>query len=160
MLEQSGLGGIQGVGQVGPFMVISVKRQYSGHAMRVADYAMTGLADRPPRYLVPVDEDIDPSNRNLVLRAINTRVDPGNQVHIQRERWCNAVNPAGLSPEKRAIEDYTLGTMIIDACRPYRWRHDWDKMFKRSDIDDELRRQIAAKWEDVLGPIISAPKPI
>src|SRR4029079_17802227 len=81
MLEQSGLGGIQGVGQVGPFMVISVKQQYSGHAMRVADYAMTGLADRPPRYLVLVDEDIDPSNRHLRLWAVHTRVSPGADVH-------------------------------------------------------------------------------
>jgi 4-hydroxy-3-polyprenylbenzoate decarboxylase len=160
MLEQSGLGGIQGVGQVGPFLVISIKQQYSGHAMRVADYAMTGLADRPPRYLVLVDHDIDPTNRNLVMWAINTRVDPAVQIHIQRERWCNAVNPAGLTPEKRIIEDYTLGTVIIDACKPYRWRNVWDKMFKLSDIDETLRQQTADKWEDVLGALITAPKPI
>jgi UbiD family decarboxylase len=160
MLEQSGLQGIQGVGQVGPYLVISVKQQYAGHAMRVADFAMTGLADRPPRYLVLVDEDIDPSNRNLVMWAINTRVDPAAQIHLQRDRWCNAVNPAGLTPEKRSIEDYTLGTMIIDACKPYRWRHQWDKMFKLSDIDETLRAQTAEKWEHVLGAVITAPKPV
>ena len=59
MLEQSGLQGIQGVGMIPPFLVISIKQQYAGRAMRVADYAMTGLADRPPRYLVLVDKDID-----------------------------------------------------------------------------------------------------
>ncbi len=121
---------------------------------------MTGLADRPPRYLVLVDEDIDPSNRNLVMWAINTRVDPGSQIHIQRDRWCNAVNPAGLTPEKRAIEDYTLGTVIIDACKPFRLRHVWDKMFKVSDLDEPRRRLTAEKWQDVLGPLIDAPKPI
>ncbi len=160
MLEQSGLQGIQGVGMIPPFLVISIKQQYAGHAMRVADYAMTGLADRPPRYLVLVDEDIDPGNRNLVMWAINTRVDPSTQIHIQRDRWCNAVNPAGLTPEKRSIEDYTLGTVIIDACKPFRWRDVWDKMFKVSDIDDALRRQTAEKWQDILGPLITAPKPI
>jgi UbiD family decarboxylase len=159
MLEQSGLQGIQGVGQVGPMLVISIKQHYAGHALRIADYAMTGLADRPPRYLVLVDDDIDPSNQNLVLWAINTRVDPANQVHIQRDRWCNAVNPAGLTPEKRSIEDYTLGTMIIDACKPYRWREHWDRMFKLSDIDEQLRQHTAEKWADVLGPLITAPKP-
>jgi 3-polyprenyl-4-hydroxybenzoate decarboxylase len=128
--------------------------------MRVADFAMTGLGDRPPRYLVMVDEDIDPHNRSLVLWAINTRVDPAAQVHINRDRWCNAVNPAGLTPEKRSIEDYTLGTMVIDACKPYRWRHLWDKMFKLSDIDEALRQQTAERWQDVLGPLITAPKPI
>lgn len=160
MLEQSGLGGIQGVGQVGPFLVISIKQQYAGHVMRVADYAMTGLGDRPPRYLVMVDEDIDPSNQALVMWALNSRVDPASQVHLQRDRWCNAINPAGLTHQKRSIEDYTLGTMIIDACKPYRWRHDWDKMFKLSDIPEDLRKQTADKWKDVLGDWITAPKPL
>jgi 4-hydroxy-3-polyprenylbenzoate decarboxylase len=141
-------------------MVISVKQQYAGHAMRVADYAMSGLADRPPRYLVLVDEDIDPSNRDLVLWAINTRVDPAAQMHIERDRWCNAVNPAGLTPEKRAIEDYTLATVLIDACKPFRLRDVWDKMFKQSDIDESLRQQTAEKWQSVLGDWITAPKPI
>lgn len=160
LLERSGLEGITGVGQVGPFLVIAVRQYYSGQVMRIADYAMTGLADRPPRYLVLVDDDIDPSNRTLVEWAINTRVDPSAQVHIQRERWGNAVNPAGLTPERRAIEDYTMGTMIIDACRPFRWREHWDKMFKESDIDERLRRQTAEKWAATLGPIISEPKPL
>jgi 4-hydroxy-3-polyprenylbenzoate decarboxylase len=160
MLEQSGLQGIQGVGMVGPFLVISIKQHYSGHAMRVADYAMTGLADRPPRYLVIVDEDVDPSNRNLVLWAINTRVDPAAQVHLLRDRWCNAVNPAGLTPERRMVEDYRAGTMIIDACKPFHLRHLWDQMFKLSDIDEQLRKKTADKWEEVLGSVITAPKPI
>jgi UbiD family decarboxylase len=160
MLEHSGLPGIQGVGQVGPFLVISMKQHYSGHAMRVADYAMTGLADRPPRYLVLVDEDIDPTNSSLVMWAIHSRVDPATQVHILRGRWCSAINPAGMTPEKRIIEEYTLGTMIIDACKPYRLREHWDTMFKLSDIDEELRQKTAEKWEDVLGSCITAPKPI
>jgi 4-hydroxy-3-polyprenylbenzoate decarboxylase len=160
MLERSGLEGIKGVGQVGPFLVISVKQHYAGHALRIADYAMSGLADRPPRYLVMVDDDIDPQNRARVMWAIQTRVDPATQVHIQRDRWCNVINPAGLTPDKREIEDYTLGTMIIDACKPFRWRDKWDKMFTTSDIDEQLRSRVAARWEAELGPLITAPKPV
>ncbi|MCW2902560.1 MAG: hypothetical protein JWO67_4825, partial [Streptosporangiaceae bacterium] len=159
MLEQSGLEGICGIGQMGPFTVISVKQHYSGHALRIADYAMSGLADRPPRYLVMVDDDIDPHDRALVQWAIQTRVDPAVQVHIQRERWCNVINPAGLTPEKRAIEDYTLGTMIIDACKPFRWRSNWDRMFTPSDIEEDLRAEVAARWEDELGALVTAQKP-
>lgn len=160
LLEKSGLEGIVGVGQVGPYLVISVKQYYSGQALRIADYAMTGLADRPPRYLVLVDDDIDPTNRALVEWAITSRVDPSVQVHIQRGRWGNAINPAGLTPDKRAIEDYSMGTMIIDACRPFHSRQHWDAMFKESDIDEDLRRHTAEKWQAVLGPILSQPKPI
>jgi len=160
LLERSGLEGITGVGQVGPFLVIAVRQYYSGQALRIADFAMSGLADRPPRYLVLVDDDIDPANRALVEWAISTRVDPATQVHIQRDRWGNAINPAGLTPEKRMIEDYSIGTMIIDACRPFRWRKHWDKMFKTSDLDESLRLRMAEKWESVLGPIISRSKPL
>jgi 4-hydroxy-3-polyprenylbenzoate decarboxylase len=160
MLERSGLGGIRGVGHVGPFLVISVKQQYSGHALRVADFAMAGMADRPPRYLVMVDDDIDPDDAALVNWAISTRVDPAAQVHLNRDRWCNVINPAGLTPAKRAIEDYTIGTMIIDACKPYRWRGDWDKMFRTSDIEEDLRARTAKRWESTLGSLITAPKPI
>lgn len=160
LLEHSGLEGVRGIGQVGPFLVVSIKQHYSGQVMRVADFVMAGLADRPPRYLVMVDEDIDPTSTALVNWAIATRVDPAHQIHIQRERWCNVINPAGLTPAKRAIEDYTLGTTIIDACKPFRWRADWGRMFARSDIDDDLRAATAAKWEDALGPLITAPKPV
>jgi UbiD family decarboxylase len=159
-LQSSGLEGIKGVGQVGPFLVISIKQHYSGQVMRVADYAMSGLADRPPRYLVIVDDDIDPHNPALVNWAISTRVDPAAQIHIQRDRWCNVINPAGLTPAKRMIEDYTLGTTIIDACKPFRWRQDWDKMFSRSDIDEGLRQRVADRWEGELGSLITAPKPV
>jgi UbiD family decarboxylase len=160
LLERSGLEGITGIGQVGPYLVIAIKQYYSGQALRIADFAMSGLSDRPPRYLVLVDDDIDPTNRALVEWAISTRVDPSAQVHIQRGRWGNAINPAGLTPDKRAIEDYSMGTMIIDACRPFAWRANWDSMFKESDIDEGLRRQVAEKWAPALGPIISQPKPV
>jgi UbiD family decarboxylase len=159
LLEQAGFEGIRGIAQAGPFLVISVKQYYSGHALRIADVAMSGLSDRPPRYLVLVDDDIDPTSQAMVNWAISTRVDPAAQVHIQRERWANAINPAGLTPAKRAIEDYTVGTMIIDATRPYRWRSDWDRMFRRSDIAEELRAQTVAKWQDTLGSLITSPKP-
>jgi UbiD family decarboxylase len=160
LLENSGLEGITGVGQIGPYMVISVKQFYSGQVLRVADFAMTGLADRPPRYLVMVDDDIDPTNRTLVEWAINTRCDPAQQFHIQTGRWGNAINPAGLTLEKRGREDYSVGTVIIDATRPFGLRHEWDRLFKESDIKEPLRARIADKWADQLGGIVTQPKPI
>jgi len=159
LLEKSGLPGIKGVSSMGPFLVVSIKQCYSGHALRVADLVMSGLNYRPPRYLVIVDDDIDPFSRRQVEWAINTRVDPAAQVHIQRERWCNAINPAGLTLEKRAIEDYSIGTLIIDACRPFRWRENWGTLFKTSEIKEERRKEIAAKWQAVLGELITRPMP-
>jgi UbiD family decarboxylase len=160
LLERSGLEGIAGVGHVGPYLVIAVRQFYSGQVMRIADFAMTGLADRPPRFLVMVDDDIDPTNRALVEWAINTRMDPATQLHVQRERWGNAINPAGMTPAKRAIEDYATGTVILDACRPFRWRHHWGETFKRSDISEDRRSAAAARWDAQVGPLIHRPKPL
>ncbi len=159
LLEKSGLPGIEGVGRAGPFLVISIKQYYSGHALRVADLAMTGLHDRPPKYLVIVDDDIDPFSRRQVDWAIKTRVDPAVQLHIQRERWASATNPAGLTQDKRAIEDYSLGTLIIDACKPFRWRENWDIMFKTSELKEARRKAITEKWKSVLGELITRKMP-
>lgn len=158
-LEESGLPGIKGVSTQGPYVVISLKQLYAGHALRVADLAMSGLNDRPPRFLVLVDEDIDPFSRSEVDWAIRTRVDPAAQVHIQRERWCNVIIPAGLPPEKTAVGDYSVGTMIIDACKPFRWRKNWDVMFKTTELKDIHRNEIAEKWAPVLGDLITKTMP-
>jgi 4-hydroxy-3-polyprenylbenzoate decarboxylase len=158
-LEKSGLPGIKGVGRAGRFQVISIKQYYSGHALRVADLVMAGLNDRPPRYLVIVDDDIDPFSRRQVDWAMYSRVDPATQVHIQKERWCSAVNPAGLTTEKRKIEDYSLGTLIIDACKPFRWREDWHTMFKTHELEEERRKEIAGKWKSILGELITKTMP-
>ncbi len=85
-----------------------------------------------------MDEHIDPANRNLLMWAIKTRVDPSAQLHMECNRWCTAVSPAGLTPDKRSIEDSTLGRVVMDACKPFRWRHTWDQMFNLSDINEEL----------------------
>lgn len=160
LLERSGLEGIVGVGNVGPFLVVAVRQFYSGQVLRIADYVMSGLGDRPPRYLVMVDDDIDPSSRRMVEWAISTRADPSQQVHIQRDRWASATNPAGLTLQKRAIEDYSVGTVIIDACRPFRWRDDWPYIFAESDIPEDGRLATATKWEARLGELITRPKPV
>jgi len=36
---------------------------------------------------------------------------------------------------------------------------DWNRMFKESDIAEDLRRQTAEKWAPTLGPIMNEPKP-
>jgi 4-hydroxy-3-polyprenylbenzoate decarboxylase len=158
-LEKS-VPGIKGIAQVGLFLVISIKQYYSGHALRVADLVMSGLnGGTPPRYLVIVDDDIDPSSRSQVDWAINTRVDPAVQINIQRERLARVVIPAGMTKEKREIEDYGVSTVIIDACKPFPWRKDWDALFKTDELREEPRKRIAEKWEPVLGELITKTMP-
>jgi len=50
--------------------------------------------------------------------------------------------------------------VVIDACKPFRWRQDWDRMFSRSDIGEGWHRQAVQRWEGELGELITAPKPV
>jgi hypothetical protein len=51
-----------------------------------------------------------------------TRTDPANSIHFIRGSWDSTADPA-LPPERRETGDNTHSVAIIDACRPWHWRH-------------------------------------
>jgi len=143
-LESSGVSDIQGVwGHCHTLMiVISLRQKYPGHAMQALT-ATAGLQAGASmyRYVVAVDEDIDPSDLNQVLWAMTTRVDPSESVQVLRS-WTSDLDPR-VSPEKRAKGDYTSGRMLIDACRPFTWR---DQFANSNRFSEQMRKQISQKW--------------
>jgi len=143
-LESSGVSDIQGVwGHCHTLMiVISLRQKYPGHAMQALT-ATAGLQAGASmyRYVVAVDEDIDPSDLNQVLWAMTTRVDPSESVQVLRS-WTSDLDPR-VSPEKRAKGDYTSGRMLIDACRPFTWR---DQFANSNRFSEQMRKRIWQKW--------------
>ena len=93
-------------------------------------------------YIVVVDEDIDPSDINQVLWALCTRVDPAKSVQILRARATDI--DARLSPKKRAEKDYSMGLMLINACKPFAWK---DAFSPTSALTQEEAREIEDKWQ-------------
>jgi UbiD family decarboxylase len=143
-LEQSGVSDIEGIWcHCHTLMVVvSLKQRYAGHAM----HALTAIAGMQTgasmyRYYVAVDDDIDPVDLKQVIWAMCTRVDPAESVQILKS-WTSDLDPR-LAPEKREQGDFTMSRMLIDACKPYRWR---DRFPRANKFSAKKRTEIWEKW--------------
>ena len=94
------------------------------------------------RFVIIVDDDIDPSNEEDVLWAMATRCDPATSLEVVTGCWGTPLDPT-IPPEKRAKGDLTNSRAIVLACRPYHWRKDFPKVSRASD---ELRTEALQKW--------------
>ena len=95
------------------------------------------------RWVVVVDDDIDPTNTNDVLWAMCTRFDP----RIDMERldgcWSTTLDPMCYDGDT----DKRNSRVVIDACRPWD-RYDDFPVVARSSR--ELDERIRAKWAHIL----------
>jgi UbiD family decarboxylase len=134
------------VGRVGCFLVVSLKVRYAGQVRQIADLIMSGIGMRPPKYLVIVDDDIDPNNFDDVMWAIASRVDPEESIYLVKNRWTSPTDPR-VPPWKRATGDLTSSSIIIDATRPWSWR---DKFPKPTEPSPQLFQKYCVKWRDLI----------
>ena len=147
-LESAGMTGIKGVyfhGAGGrPLGVVSIKQQYLGHAKEVAHASaslFTGGA-LAGKWIIVVDDDIDPSNLEDVLWAVYTRCDPEMSIDIVRGFLTSPLDPS-LRPEKRNSGDITTAKIIMNACRPYHWKNEFPQV---SRCSDDLRKKVSEKF--------------
>jgi len=150
-LEKLGVPDIKGVWQLRPggrryFSVISIRQRYAGHAKQAAMAAMSGPEGAyHGRFVIVVDEDIDPSNTDDVLWAIGTRCDPANSIDIIRDCWSTPLDPT-IDPEKRARAHYSNSRAIIVACKPYGWLKEFPGVNRASAAQ---REAVLKKWKDL-----------
>ena len=125
--------------------VIAVKQAYAGHAKkacRVAAVCYSGAY--LGRFVVVVDEDIDPTDLFAVAWAMCTRCDPAEDIDIIRKMWSGPLDPRiarGTAWNSRAI---------IDACRPFEMLSEFPPVAQASP---ELRARVAEKFKDVLSKL-------
>lgn len=99
--------------------VISLKQMYPGHAKQAALVAAgSSTAGRDVRYIIVVDDDVDPSNLSEVWWALGTRTDPEKTIDILRGTWGGPVNPM-LTEEQKKKGQLERSMAIILACKPY-----------------------------------------
>ena len=150
-LERAGITGIKGVWQLEAgggrlITVISLKQEHIGHAKQAGLIAAGGHGGGyMGRYVIIVDEDIDPTDVNDVLWAVATRSDPDRSIDIIRDCWGTRLDPM-VSPEKRERKDYSHSVAVINACKPYHWMKDFPPVNKASE---ELRKNILEKWSSL-----------
>jgi 4-hydroxy-3-polyprenylbenzoate decarboxylase len=147
-VESAGLPGVQGVwcheaGGGRLFNVISIKQAYPGHAKQAAMLAANCHAGNYlGRYVIVVDEDIDPTNTFDIIWAISTRSDPVEDIDFIRRAWSGALDP------RKKLGDNFNSRAIIDACRPFDWKDEFPPVAESSP---ELRDKTLRKWGHLLG---------
>ena len=151
-LEKAGVPDVRGVwcneaagGHL--IIIVSIKQRYPGHARQAALLATSCSAGaRHGRYVIVVDEDIDPSNSTDLLWALATRSDPERSIEIFRRCWSTSLDTA-IPREEWGHNSRA----IIDACRPYEWMADFPKVV---EVSQEVRERTWKKWEKELKPIL------
>jgi 4-hydroxy-3-polyprenylbenzoate decarboxylase len=124
--------------------VVSLQQRYDGHAKRAGLIAAAN--SYMGRLVVVVDEDVDPSNLADVMWAVTTRCEPSENVDIIRNAWSSALDPR-ISPEDKLRGVTSHSKMIINACKPFSWRHDYPPS---SALSIEEALEIERKWGDVI----------
>ncbi len=131
-----------------PFIVISIKQRYHGHAQQAAVAALGCRAGNyHGRFIVVVDEDIDPTNLSEVIWAISTRCDPKTAITVVDGCWSTPLDPA-MPPDKKDASDFSNSRALINACRPYVWK---DKFPPVNALSHQLRKSISERWKAELG---------
>jgi UbiD family decarboxylase len=142
-LEKAGVPSVVGVwnheaGAGRLFNVVAIRQMYAGHAKQagmIAANCRSGVY--AGRFVVVVDDDIDPSNIHDVIWAMSTRCDPAEDIEIVHRLWSTPLDPILRGPP------YQSNRAVIDACRPW----DWKDAFPRvAESSPELREHVIKKW--------------
>src|SRR5205085_9704453 len=126
-------------------------QQYAGHAAQVlALAAQCPAAAYFTKWIIAVDEDVDPTDFNEVLWALSTRCNPSDDLDLLRNTWSTGLDPSQFPPEARPYGSKVL----INACKPHRHL----QHFPRSTLlRESTYRNVCERWPE-LGFSESPPK--
>ncbi len=148
-LDKLGIPGVQGVyahpAGAGGFgmTVISLQQRYAGHAAQCL-----ALAAQVPggayytKWIIAVDEDIDPTDMDQVIWAMSSRCHPIEDIDILRNTWSTWLDPTQNPPEKRPYGSKAL----INACKEHRYLPVFSK---RTTLSREMYDHVAQRWKEL-----------
>lgn len=148
-LDKLGIPGVQGVyahpAGAGGFgmTVISLEQRYAGHAAQCL-----ALAAQVPggayytKWIIAVDEDIDPTDMDQVIWAMSSRCNPVEDIDVLRNTWSTWLDPTQNPPEERPYGSKAL----INACKEHRYLPVFSK---RTTLRREMYDQVARRWKEL-----------
>ncbi|MBI4481253.1 MAG: UbiD family decarboxylase [Acidobacteria bacterium] len=148
-LDALGVPGIRGVfshpAAAGGFgmTIVSLEQRYAGHASEVA-----ALAAQCPagayycKWIVVVDEDVDPADMDQVIWAMSTRCDPSTDLDILRNTWSTWLDPTKNPPSQRPYGSKVL----INACKDHRYL---DVFSRRTKVRKQVLDDLRARWKSL-----------
>jgi UbiD family decarboxylase len=126
------------------FNIVSIKQAYPGHSRQAGLItSQTHAGGYLNRFVIVVDEDIDPSNLFDVVWAMSTRCDAAEDIEILRKCWSGPLDP--VIP--KGLKGFNTRA-VIDACRPYPWKDEFPAV---AECSKELMDETYKKWKDALG---------
>ena len=157
-LDKLGIPGIKGAWAVPAAasgfgaVVISLEQRYAGHAAQVlALAAQAPSAAYYTKWIIAVDEDVDPASMNEVLWAMATRSNPVDDIDILRNTWSTWLDPTQNPPEDRPWGSKAL----INACKEHRYLESFSQ---RTALRREVWERIAGRWKREFGLPGDAPE--
>ena len=124
-------------------VAVSVEQAYAGHvAQTLALTAQVPAAAYYTKYIIAVDEDVDPTDINQILWAMTTRCDPATNIDFLRNTWSTKLDPSQGEPADRPYGSKAL----IDACKPHRHL---DKFPRASQIRRATYEKVAERWNEL-----------
>jgi 4-hydroxy-3-polyprenylbenzoate decarboxylase len=147
-LEAAGVPEVKGVwahaaGGSRLWLTVSIKQQYAGHAKQaglIASQCHAGAYAN--RFVVVVDDDIDPADMDQVVWAMCTRFDPREGMETLRGCWSTALDPMAYGSD-----DPRNARVVIDACKPWSRRDSFPRVARATQ---GLVDRIRTKWAHVL----------
>lgn len=123
--------------------VVSIEQKYAGHAAQVMSLAAQCMGGAYfTKYVVVVDDDVDPTNLSEVIWAMVTRSRPAQSIEIMRETWSTYLDPSQNPPEIRPWGSKCL----INACKEFKHI----KVFSpRNLLKKEMYDQVCARWQEL-----------
>ena len=148
-LDKLGIPGIAGVyahpAAAGGFgmTVVSLEQRHAGHAAQVlALVAQVPGGAYYTKWIIAVDEDVDPTNMDEVIWAMASRCNPLDDIDVLRNTWSTWLDPTQNPPENRPYGSKAL----INACKEHRHLPVFSK---RTTLRKEVYDEVAAKWTEL-----------
>ncbi|MFC1901947.1 UbiD family decarboxylase [Chloroflexota bacterium] len=138
-----GVKGVWAPREANRFVVVSVEQKYGGHAKQVAVAALAQNSYNR-KYVIVVDDDIDPTDIYAVFFALAERAD-STTWDIIKDSWCNHLHPQ-LSPWQREVGDITWPATLMMATKPYYWIKNYPALIKSAP---EVVERVKQKWPNL-----------
>jgi UbiD family decarboxylase len=125
-------------------IVVSIKQRFCGHSRQAGFMAaQCPAAAYMNRFVIVVDDDVDPMNLEEVMWAVSTRCEPAEDIEIMRKSWGSKVDPMLADP---AVPYNTRA--LIDACRPFEKLNTFPRVAQSTP---RQVRETVTKWKALFG---------
>ena len=149
-VEKAGLPGVKGVwcheaGANRLFNVISIEQMYPGHVSQAGQLAANCHAGNyAGRWVIVVDQDVDPASMFDVMWAMSTRCDPPNDIDFIRRAWSTPLDPLVTEAP------FENNRAIVDACIPW---HRKDTFPEVTETSPDFKAKMRKKFPDLFGSL-------